>query len=95
MYLLPRRFYAKLKACYLSFRWARLESKVSEDSFASMPAQLYLTVTPSHQAPLSVGVPRQEYWSGLSFPSPWDLPDLGIEPASLSSPAFAGRFFTS
>ena len=34
----------------------------------------------------------EEYWSGLLFPSPGDLPDLGIEPAS---PALAGRFFTS
>jgi len=35
---------------------------------------------------------RQEYWSGLSFPSPGDLPDLGIEPMS---PALAGGFFTT
>ena len=35
------------------------------------------------QAPLSMGFPRQEYWSGLSFPSPGDLPYPGIEPASL------------
>ena len=34
------------------------------------------------QAPLSVGFPRQEYWSGLSFPSPGDLPDPGIKPGS-------------
>ena len=34
------------------------------------------------QAPLSMGFPRQEYWSGLLFPSPGDLPDLGIKPAS-------------
>ena len=34
------------------------------------------------QAPLSLGFPRQEYWSGLQFPSPGDLPDLGIEPGS-------------
>ena len=40
----------------------------------------------------SVGFPRQEYWSGLPFPSPADLPDLGIEP---SSPAMAGGFFTT
>ena len=33
------------------------------------------------QAPLSMGFPRQEYWSGLPFPSPGDLPDPGIEPA--------------
>ena len=44
------------------------------------------------QAPLSIGFPRQEYWSELSFPSPGDLPDPGIE--SLS-PALAGGFFTT
>ena len=36
--------------------------------------------TAAHQAPLSVGFSRQECWSGLPFPSPWDLPDPGIEP---------------
>ena len=36
-----------------------------------------------HQAPLFLGFPRQEYWSGLPFPSPGDLPDPGIEPMSL------------
>ena len=35
-----------------------------------------------HQAPVSMGFPRQEYWSGLPFPSPGDLPDPGIEPGS-------------
>jgi len=48
--------------------------------------------TVAHQAPLSMGFPRQEYWSGLSFPSPGDLPHTGIEPAS---PALAGGFFTT
>ena len=43
------------------------------------------------QAPLSMGFSRQEYWSGLPFPSPGDLPDSGIEPRS---PALADRFFT-
>ena len=38
------------------------------------------------QAPLSMKFPRQEYWSGLPFPSPGDLPNLGIKPASLESP---------
>ena len=42
------------------------------------------------QAPLSMGFPRQEYWSGLPFPSPGHLPDPGIGPAS---PALAGGFF--
>ena len=48
--------------------------------------------TGAHQAPLSMGFLRQEYWSGLSFPSPGDLLDPGIK---LVSPAFAGRFFTT
>ena len=39
-----------------------------------------------------MGFPRQEYWSGLPFHSPGDLPDSGIEPAS---PALAGGFFTA
>ena len=38
--------------------------------------------TVAHQAPLSMGFPRQEYWSGLPFPPPGDLPDPGIKPAS-------------
>ena len=38
--------------------------------------------TAARQAPLSIGFPRQEYWSGLPFPSPGDLPDPGIEPGS-------------
>ena len=38
----------------------------------------------AHQAPLPMGFSRQEYWSGLPFPSPGDLPDPGIEPMSLA-----------
>ena len=41
---------------------------------------------------LSMGFSRQEYWSGLPFSSPGDLPDPGIEPASLMSPALASGF---
>ena len=51
--------------------------------------------TIAHQAPLFMGFSRHEYWSGLPFPSPGDLPDAGIEPTSLMSPALAGRFFTT
>ena len=47
------------------------------------------------QPPLSIGFPRQAYWSGLPFPSPWDLPDSGIEHVSLASPILVGRFFTT
>ena len=48
-----------------------------------------------HQAPLSVGFSRQEYWSGLPFPTPRDLPHPGIKPASLVSPGLAGKVFTT
>ena len=48
--------------------------------------------TVAHQAPLSMGFFQQEYWSGLPFPLPGDLPDPGIKPISL---ALAGRFFTT
>ena len=47
---------------------------------------------PMDQAPQSMGFFRQEYWSGLPFPPPGDLPNPGIEPAS---PALTGRFFTT
>ena len=56
---------------------------------------VWLFVTPwtvTHQAPLSMGFPRQEYWSGLTFPSPGDLHDPGIRP---EFPTLAGRFFTA
>ena len=51
--------------------------------------------TVAHQAPLSVGFSRQEYWSGLPFPPPGDLLDPGIEPKFPASPELAGRFFTT
>ena len=47
------------------------------------------------QAPLSKEFSNQEYWSGLSFPPPGDVPDSGIEPMSLALPALAGGFFTT
>ena len=47
----------------------------------------------AHQAPLSMGFSRQEYWSGLLFPLPGDLPDPGIEP--IMSPALAGGSSTT
>ena len=48
--------------------------------------------TVAHQAPLSMGFTRQEYWSGLPFATLGDLPDPGIKPAF---PALAGGFFTT
>ena len=51
--------------------------------------------TEAHQVPLSMGFSRQEYWGGLPFPSLGDLPDPGIEPMSLASPALASGFFAT
>ena len=53
---------------------------VVSDSFATLR-------TVAHQAPLSMRFPRQEYWSGVPFPSPGDLPDPGMEAMSPQSPA--------
>ena len=62
-------------------------------------ARSYLTLcdpwTVVHQVPLSLEFSRQENWGGLPFPSPGDLPNPGIKPVSLVSPALAGRFFTT
>ena len=78
--------------------WSLCSEKSREESLLSCFSHVWLfetlgTVT--HQAPLSMGFSRQEYWSGLTFPPPRDLPDPGIEPSSLSSPALAGGFFTT
>ena len=51
--------------------------------------------TIAHQAPLSMGFSRQEYWNRLPFLSPGHLPDSGIEPVSLLSPALTDGFFTT
>ena len=51
--------------------------------------------TVAHQASLSIGFPRQKHWSGLTFPTPGDLLNPGIEPASLASPALADEFLTT
>ena len=71
-----------LPACHLSSRpWCWVLSYFS---------CVCLFVTPwtvASQAPLSMGFSRQEYWSGLACPPPGNLPDSGIEPASLKSPA--------
>ena len=61
-------------------------------------SHVQLSVTPwtvAYQALLCMGFPKQEYWSGVPFPPPGDLPYPGIEPASLASAALAGKFFTT
>ena len=85
---------------------ALLNSSAAGDSeilsFLCLNAQLlsrvWLFATPwtvAHQASLSIESSRQEYWSGLPFPPPGDLPDLGIEPMSPASPGKADGFFTT
>ena len=57
-----------------------------------------LFVTPwtvARQAPLSMELSRQERWNELLFPTPGNIPNPGIEPEPLASPALAGRFFTT
>ena len=63
-------------------------------------AQLYLTLCipmdcVAHRVPLSMELSRQEYWIGLPFPSPGYLPNPGIKPVALMSPALAGWFFAT
>jgi len=67
-------------------------------SLQSCPICVWLFATPwtvAHQAALSMRFSTQQYWSGLLFPSPGDLPNPGIKPAFLMSPALAGSFFTT
>ena len=61
-------------------------------------SNVWLFVTPwavACHAPLSTRFSRQEYWSGLPYPPPGDLPNPGIEPTSCISPALADMFFTT
>ena len=51
--------------------------------------------TVAHQAPLSMGFSRQEFWGGLPCPPPGDLPDPGMETASPVAPALTGRLFST
>ena len=61
-------------------------------------SRVQLSATPwtiAHQAPLSMEFSRQEYWSGLPFPTPGDLSNPGIKPEDPVAPAEAGGFFTT
>ena len=66
----------------------------SESEIAQLYRLLGTPWTAAYQAPRSMGFCKREYWSGLPFPSPGDLPDLGIEPGSVAS-TLAGGFFTT
>ena len=66
--------------------------KESETEVAQSCPTLCNPLDCTHQAPLSMGFSRQEYWSGLPLPSPGDLPDPGIEPRSPALQADAFNF---
>ena len=70
--------------CYVAaqMRGGVWRMSMSESVSQSVSDSLVTPWTVAHQAPLSMGFSRQEYWSGLTFSSPGDLPDLGIEPGS-------------
>ena len=75
-----------------------MESTSLETSVLSHFSHVQLCATPWTEKPgmlQSIGLYKQEYWSGLLFPSPGDLPNSGIKPMFLMSPALAGRFFTT
>ena len=94
-------FEGKLPGCTQTKWWHKMVSEKkmvseSERKWKWSRSVVSVSVTPwtaAHQAPLSVGFFRQEYWSGLLFSSPGDLPDPGIKPRSPVLQADAGRHF--
>ena len=72
--------------------WGAIAFSISCFSCVQFFATLW---TVAHQAPLSMEFSRQEYWSGWPCPPPGGLPDPGIEPMPLMSPALVLRFFTT
>ena len=71
------------------------KSPYEDDVFVQLLSHIWLfeALHVAVQAPLSMGYPRQEYWSGLPFPPLGELTDSRIKSASLASPASAGGFF--
>ena len=75
-------------ALSLSHTYTHAHTRTQRYSEVKSFSRVQLFVTPwtvANQAPPSMGFSRQEYWSGLPFPSPGDLPDPGIEPGSPTS----------
>ena len=93
------RFLQTLETCELCGAHRPLHQPLNLCACMLSPLSHFLLfATPwavTHQAPLSMGFSRQEYCSGLLCPPPGRLPNPGIEPLSLISPALAGRLFTT
>ena len=82
--------------CYTEWSKSEKEKQISYVLSGFSCVWLFVTLwTVACLTPLSMGFSRQEYWLELPFPPPGDLPDPGIKPMSLISPALAGKFFTS
>ena len=79
----------------LQFMWLQSVRCVRASCLFSRVRLFAAPWTAAHQAPPSMGFSRQEYWSGLPGPPPGHLPNPGIKPMSLMSPALAGGFFTT
>ena len=85
----------KIKSSVLPMREPSRDVRCALDAKLESLSCVRLFATPwtaAHQAPLSMGFSREEYWSGLPFPSPGDLPDPGIKPRS---PALRAETLTS
>ena len=76
---------------FLEFPCFLYDPVLSRQSHIQLFAVLWTIALQTH---LSMGFFRQEYWSGLPYPPSGDLPDTGIKPLSLMSPALPSRFFT-
>ena len=88
----------KIEELYPQEAWSGYQYGLYTTCVLGHFSRVRLCVTPwtiARQAPLSMGFSRQEFWNGLPCPPPGDLPNLGIEPMSLTSPALAGGFFTT
>ena len=80
---------------YLTATCYHYVSMLSRFSCVPLFTTLWNGLDCSPQAPLSMGFSRQEYWSGLPYLPPGDLPNPGIKPTSLTSASLTGRFFTT
>ena len=90
---IPASYFMDMDKKILKFIW---NGKGGGGACVVSPVRLFAILwTVDSQASLSMEFSRQEYWSGLPFPTPGDLPDPRIEPTYFTSPVLVGRFFTN
>ena len=94
----PHKQNSKVKHSFKETPWSsfwKINFSSVQFSHSVVSNSLWAHGPEARHIPLSVEFSRQEYWSGLPFPTSEDLPDLGMEPTSFVSPALEGRFFTT